>query len=85
MLQGNLVSKTACLWELQRIFDSSLVSMLASIGENFEPHLSRLQSCHQNLPDYYVPISLRMAEVSSRLSPLRDVSRGGTSATEIPY
>jgi len=26
--------------------------------------------------------SLRMAEVSPRLSPLRDVSRGGTSATQ---
>ena len=36
-LQGNLVSKTACLRELQWIFDSSLVSMLAFIGENFKP------------------------------------------------
>ena len=37
MLQANLVSKTACLRELQGIFDSSLVSMLVSIGENFKP------------------------------------------------
>ena len=35
MLQANLVSKTACLRELKGIFDSSLVSMLVSIGENF--------------------------------------------------
>ena len=37
MLQGNLVSKMACLRELQRIFDSSCIFMLAYIGENFEP------------------------------------------------
>ena len=37
MLQANLVSETACLRELQGIFDSSLVSMLVSIGENFKP------------------------------------------------
>ena len=35
MLEGNLVSKMACLLELQGIFNSSLISMLASIDENF--------------------------------------------------
>ena len=35
MLEGNLVSKMACLLELQGIFYSSLISMLASIDENF--------------------------------------------------
>ena len=37
MLQGNLVSKTACLQELRGIFTSSLISMLVSLGENFKP------------------------------------------------
>ena len=36
-LQGNLVTKTACLQGLRGIFNSSLVSMLGSIGENFKP------------------------------------------------
>ena len=35
MLEGNLVSKMASLLELQGIFYSSLISMLASIDENF--------------------------------------------------
>ena len=35
MLEGNLLSKMACLLELQGIFDSSLIFMLASIDENF--------------------------------------------------
>ena len=36
MLQPKLVSKTACLRELETIFDASLVFMLAPIGENFK-------------------------------------------------
>ena len=37
----------------------------------------------QNLnKQYYNTVSLRTADVSPRSSPLRDVSRGGTSATQ---
>ena len=62
MLQANLVSKTACLGELQRIFDSSLVFMLASIGNKFQTQIIRVWAGYKfatkTFHDYYFPMNI---------------------------
>ena len=62
MLQANLVSKTACLRELQRILDSSLVFMLAIVGEKFQtpiiPVWAGYKFATKTFHDYYIPMNI---------------------------